>query len=146
MEFVVEMVECEVSWAEFLFGEVRREFGLTKPSILSDPGGLDFFVPFVGAVDLCHITAKEGGVAEDAVPLAVSVFVVGVIRDWYAGDEFQEMSARPLVEVGGWVGTTAVFSCFVCNLNAFPHFVVVGVGYHLAYEFLEWVGCEKFLH
>ena len=102
-------------------------------------------MPFVGAVDLCHITAEVGGVAEDAVPLAVSVFVVGVIRDWYAGDEFQEMSARPLVEVGGWVGITAVFPSFVCNSNALSHFVVVGVGYHLAYEFLEWVGLAKFL-
>ena len=61
------------------------------------------------------------------------------------GDEVQEMFARHLVEVGVGVSTTAVFPCFVRNLNASQHFVVVGVGYHLAYEFLEWVGCEKFL-
>ena len=145
MEFVVEEVECEVSWAEFSFGEVRREFGAFKPSILRDHGDLDVFVEFVGAVDLFHITAEVGGVADDAVPLAVSVFVVGVIREWHAGDEFQEISARHLVEGGVGVGITAVFPCVVCNLNAFRHFEVVGVGYHLADDFLEWVVCEKFL-
>ena len=76
MDFVVEEVECEVSWAEFSFGEVRREFGLTKPSILRDHGGLDVFVILFCAFDLFHITAEVGGVAEDAVPLAVFVFVV----------------------------------------------------------------------
>ena len=124
---------------------MRREFGAIKPSILRDYGGLDVFVILVGAFDLFHITAEVGGVAEDAVPLAVSVFVVGVIRKWHVGDEVQEMFARHLVEVGVGVGISAVFPCFLCNLNAFQHFEVVGVGYHLADDFLELVGCAKFL-